>query len=99
LKYVFPVELGTIVRGIATAHSGPPLNKYIISGTESYVWSLSNGDSQGISVPPLYKTLPGIARKSPEFYELLCLVDACRIGKAREVNLAREILEERLLKK
>ncbi|MGM0600721.1 MAG: hypothetical protein ACQETH_13005 [Candidatus Rifleibacteriota bacterium] len=99
LKYVFPVEPGTIVRGIATAHSGPPLNRYIISNAESYVWSLSNGDSQGISVSPLYKTLPGIAKKVPEFYELLCLVDACRIGKAREVKLAREILEERLLKK
>ena len=99
LKYVFPVEPGTIVRGIATAHSGPPLNKHVVSGGESYVWSFSNGDSQGISIPPLYRTLPAIAKNSPEFYELLCLVDACRIGKAREVNLAREILEERLLKK
>jgi hypothetical protein len=98
LTYVFPVEPGTIVRGIATAHSGPPLNKKIVSGSESYVWSDSNGDTQGISVVPLYKTLPAIAKDHPEFYELLCLVDVCRIGRAREVNLAREILKERLLK-
>jgi len=98
LKYVFPVEPGTIVRGIATAHSGPPLNKLIVSSSESYVWSYSNGDTQGISIAPLYKTLPAIAKDYPEFYELLCLIDACRIGRAREVNLAREIIKERLLK-
>jgi hypothetical protein len=93
------VEPGTIVRGIATAHSGPPLNKHIVQGNENYVWDFSNGDSKGISVAPLYKTLPAIVKKNPEFYELLCLVDTCRIGRAREVNLARGILEERLLKK
>lgn len=98
LKYVFPIEPGTIVRGVATAHSGPPLDKLIVSGNEKYVWSDSNGDLKGISVVPLYKTLPAIAKNHPEFYELLCLVDACRIGRAREVNLAREILKERLLK-
>jgi hypothetical protein len=98
LKYVFPVEPGTIVRGIATAHSGPPLNKLIVSGAEKYVWSCSNGDSQGISIAPLYKTLPAVVKNYPEFYELLCLVDACRIGRAREVNLAREIIKERLIR-
>lgn len=97
LKYVFPVEPGTIVRGIATAHSAPPLNKKIVAGAESYVWSYSDGNAQGIAIAPLYKTLPAIAVDHPEFYELLCLVDACRIGKAREVNLAREILKERLI--
>ncbi len=98
LKYVFPVEPGTIVRGIATAHSGPPLNKLIVSNAEKYVWSRSNGDSQGISIVPLYKTLPAVAEDYPEFYELLCLVDACRIGRAREVNLARKILKEKLIR-
>lgn len=98
LRYVFPAEPGTIVRGIATAHSGPPLNDRIVAGSESYVWSYSDGNTQGIAIAPLYKTLPAIAEDHPEFYEILCLVDACRIGRAREVNLAREILKERLLK-
>ncbi len=98
LKYVFPAEPGTIVRGIATAHSGPPLDKLIVSGSENYVWSLSSGDKRGIAIEPLYKTLPAIAKDFPEFYELLCLVDACRIGKAREVNMARELIKKRLVK-
>jgi len=48
-------------------------------------------------IEPLYRTIPAVCDEFPEYYELLCLVDALRIGRSREVVLAREILKERLL--
>lgn len=98
LRFVFPVVPGSNVRGIPTSHSGPPLNRLITSGEDKFVWSYSKGTVRGMSIEPLYKTIPAIAGEFSEYYELLCLVDALRIGRSREVNLAREILSERLLK-
>jgi len=96
IRYVFPVEPGAIVKGIPTAHSAPPLNARIVSGNESYVWPTMKGNSRGLSIIPLYKTVPDAAIKDPEFYKLIALVDAIRIGKAREVKFAIDELKTRL---
>lgn len=97
LKFVFPVIPGHIVRGVPTSHSGPPLNGLISSSSDQFVWSYSKGVARGMLIKPLYRTIPVICNEFPEYYELLCLVDALRIGRAREVVIAREILKERLL--
>jgi hypothetical protein len=97
LKYVFPVAPGSVVRGIPTAHSAPPLNQTIVaSNTDNYVWASSKGSIRGQAIIPLYKTVPTIALEDQALYELLALVDAIRVGKAREVKLAIEELEKRL---
>ena len=98
VKHIFPVTPGNIVRGVATSHSASPLSELIISGKESYVWQYANGNDRGMSIKPLYKTVPEISEGLPKLMEILTLIDALRIGKAREVNLARIALEERLLK-
>ena len=46
LRYVFPAEPGAIIRGMPTAHSGPPLDNYFFS-EESYVWPLAEGHVRG----------------------------------------------------
>ncbi|HLV32147.1 MAG TPA: hypothetical protein VKY57_11310 [Chitinispirillaceae bacterium] len=97
LKYVFPIQPGPIVKGVPTAHSGPPLNKMIVAGNEQFVWKASGGTLRGMSVEPLYRTLPKISANYLEFYELLCLLDTLRIGRAREVNIAQDILKKRLI--
>ncbi len=97
LKYVFPVAPGSVVRGFPTAHSAPPLNQTIVaSSTDNYVWASSKGTIRGQAIIPLYKTVPKIALEDQALYELLALVDAIRVGKAREVKLAIEELEKRL---
>ena len=97
VKHMFPIIPGNIVRGVATSHSALPLSELIVSGGESYVWQYSNGKARGMSVKPLYKTVPEISEELPELIELLTLVDALRIGRTREVNLAKDELKERLL--
>ena len=96
LKYVFPVQPGSLVRGIPTAHSAKPLSDMILSDQESYVWPSSMGNMRGQAVPPLYPSVIKAIRKDPQLYELLALADAVRVGRAREQNLAIEALNQRI---
>lgn len=96
VKYVFPQRPGPVSRGIATAHSAPPLSDLILSEKGIYIWEDDDGDVRGETIIPLYPTVPKAAKKDPELYELLALVDAIRIGKAREVHLAGIELKKRL---
>lgn len=98
LKYTFPVELGPICFGIPTAHSTSPLDKKIVSKKdEQYVWPAMDGEVKGHSIRPLYKKIPDAAKKDKKFHELLALVDAIRVGRAREQNLAIGELKKRIL--
>lgn len=95
LAVVFPAKPGAIVRGIPTAHSAPPLNLEISSG-ENYVWPFAMGSVRGHGITPLYATVPQAALEDEQLYELLSLVDALRVGKVREKNLAVQELKHRI---
>jgi hypothetical protein len=95
LKYVFPTEPGSLVRGIATAHSASPINEQI-SGNDMYVWPYDKGNQRGQAIEPLYKTLPAIVQNDKLFYELLAIVDTLRVGRARETEIAEKELDKRL---
>ena len=60
------------------------------------MWPHPEGTSRGQSLLPLYEKLALAAIDDPKLYELLALFDALRIGEARERELARKLLEERL---
>jgi len=95
ISYVFPQHPGPIVRGIATAHSAEPLNKFI-SSAEKYVWPSAKGTERGQAIEPLYSTVVQAVSKDPELYELLSLVDALRVGRTREKEIAKRELEKKL---
>lgn len=94
VRYFFPVKPGGIQRGIPTAHSAFPLSKKIRSESK-YVWPSPEGTERGESIEPLYKSVPFAVLEDQKLYELLALVDALRVGKAREQQLAREELKKR----
>ncbi len=96
IRYVFPQRPGAIVRGIPTAHSASPL-KDIIRSNENYVWPSGKGTVRGQSILPLYPSITKAVRKDPKFYELLALVDALRVGRAREREIAVKELKTRIL--
>ena len=96
LKYVFPAEPGSVLRGIPTAHSASPINENISSGGDIYVWPYAKGDQRGQAIEPLYKTLPATVQEDKLFYELLVIIDTIRVGRAREIQIAIEELERRL---
>jgi hypothetical protein len=48
-------------------------------------------------IEPLYKAIPYAASQDQELYELLGLVDALRVGRVREQQLAADFLQQRLM--
>lgn len=96
ITYVFPQHPGAIVRGVATSHSAPPLREQIQSD-ESYVWPSAKGKQKGQAIQPLYRSVPEAALNDAKLHEMLALVDAIRVGSARERKLAVVELKKRIL--
>ncbi|PZX19995.1 hypothetical protein LX69_00445 [Breznakibacter xylanolyticus] len=96
LRYVFPTQPGAVVKGFPTAHSAAPINEHISSGSDVYVWASAKGTHRGQAIEPLYKSIPLVVHEDKPFYELLAIIDTIRVGKAREINIAKEELEKRL---
>lgn len=96
LAYIFPVRPGSVVRGVPTAHSAAPLNDEILS-MEPYVWPYAYGQMQGMSITPLYPTVPEAALKDQKLHVLLALSDAIRVGRTREKRMAIDLLKPRIL--
>ncbi len=95
VPFAYATSLGPETRGVPTAHAAPPLISDF-SGTDAVVWPSASGKVRGAAVEPLYAAAPASARRNPALYELLTLVDALRVGRARERQRARTILRERL---
>lgn len=96
VKYAFPVKPGRLSKGIPTSHSAPPLNSKIVSESK-YVWPHLKGTIKGESIEPLYKGAPDAAIADSDLHEMLSLIDALRVGKAREQALAKEMLKKRII--
>ncbi|CAI8996929.1 hypothetical protein [Pseudomonas sp. IT-P291] len=98
LRYVFPVKPAEMVRGIPTSFSAPVLQGKLMSGGDLiHVWPDAYGTRKGQSITPLFKTVPGAVKKDARLYEYLALIDAVRLGSAREANLANQLLREKIL--
>ena len=95
LPYVFPAIQGSIVKGIPTASSMSPLNSIFTNEIE-YVWPSKNATHTGISIEPLYPSVPEAAQNDIKLYEALTLVDAVRIGYTREKKEASQLLKQLL---
>jgi len=95
VPYAFAAELGPPTRGVPTAHSAPLLAAEILE-SDPVVWPSMEGEARGASIQPLYPGAPSTARRNPDLYELLTLVDALRIGRARERQRAKALLHDRL---
>jgi DNA-binding Lrp family transcriptional regulator len=97
VPYAFPASPQEMTRGMPTAWAAPVMAQEFNSSDQVQpVWADPQGSVQGASVRPLYASVPGAARRDPKLYELLALVDALRIGRARERAMAAEKISRRL---
>lgn len=95
-RYAFPAEVGAPTKGIPTAHSHPFMTEYIRS-VDKYVWPDISGRARGLSIKPLYDNQAKAVEVDPKLYKLLALVDVLRVGKTREIKIARDELKKMLL--
>jgi len=97
IQYVFVPERGELNRGMPTAYASAPMEAFFVKDQEPPpVWPDPQGEVRGESFSPLYKSVPVAAKNDPKLYELLALVDALRGGRARERDIARKELKQRL---
>ncbi len=96
VRYVFPQQPGSMVRGIPTAHSHPFMKKKILSEI-NYVWPSNNGSVMGLTIEPFYPKQVEAVEEDQTYYKLLALVDVIRVGKVREVKSAVDELKKEIL--
>lgn len=96
VRYVFPAVRGRAARGVPTASSAPILRARLAvpTGATELVWPHRDGTVRGESIEPLYPGAPSAALANRTLYDLLALIDALRVGGAREREVAIELLEE-----
>ncbi len=98
VRYAFPAVRGGVSRGVPTAHAAPPLAAKLADPGQDPppVWPDPRGTVRGLALCPLYPGAPAAAAEDARLYALLVLIDALRIGRAREREIARGILADLL---
>jgi hypothetical protein len=97
IKYAFPAQRGGIALGIPTAYAAPPLAGEIIPDkAPPPVWPSAKGSVRGVTLQPIAKYAPEASQRDPKLYKLLTLIDAMRMGTARERELAAKHLSDSL---
>lgn len=94
VQYAFPPIVGGAVRGVPTSHAAPILASEIIAD-DAIVWPDPQGQVVGESLLPLYDGAVNLPRHCASLYEMLALVDALRVGRARERKIASRKLREK----
>lgn len=98
LRLVYPAKPAEMVRGIPTTFAAPILeNKLLSAGEIKMVWSDHRGATMGQSIEPIYRAVPHAVKRDSRLYAYLALLDAIRIGSARESKLALSMLEDMIL--
>ncbi|TVQ94191.1 MAG: hypothetical protein EA397_02545 [Deltaproteobacteria bacterium] len=96
IPHIFPATPGPVALGMPTAHAALPLRERLIFA-EPFVWP-ADGGVKGRAVEPLHPCVPGACSADPDLYAALALLDALRVGRARDRSLAVEELEQLLAK-
>lgn len=99
IKYSFPIKAGELTVGMPTAYAAKPLSQEIHTGKDPIpVWPYGGGKSRGVALEPLHKNVPKALHEFPDanLQELLALIDAVRMGRTRERNLAKKFIKEKL---
>lgn len=96
-KYAFPAFLGPTGRGTPTSLGAPALLDFFDqTKVLPPVWPDPSGEMWGPTVVPLHGSVPAAASRDREFYDLMALLDAIRLGAARERELAAAAIDEKL---
>lgn len=99
IKYLFPGKLGEFTRGIPTGIAAPLFKNKIAAGNDPLlVWPDALGDVKGVSLLPIHASVGKSIRYNPDnnFYEILVLLDIIRMGRARERNMAIQLLKKKV---
>jgi hypothetical protein len=96
IRYAFPAQRKPPRRGIPTAHAAPALQAEMDTDEDPVVWPTARGTVVGAAIDPLLESAVELPLRCPAVYDLLTLIDAVRVGTARDREIASRTLTERL---
>lgn len=97
LKYVFPPIWEGEQHGIPTAVSSPVMQKELRS-PQVIVWPTGRRkDPKGDSLRPLHKCVFTVIENDLFSYQVLAILDSIRISKAREREVAINLINSKIL--
>lgn len=94
IPHIFPARPGEATVGMPTAHAAPPLVEQLVGGV-AYVWP-ARGGVEGLAIEPLHPAVADAAARDSKLYAALAVIDALRVGRARDRQLAVVALERLL---
>jgi hypothetical protein len=97
VKYVFPADVGAPVRGVPTGTNFALSDEIRMSEERVTVWPDADGKVRGLSISPIYSSVPFACKDDKNLHNILALLDVIRIGGAREMNLASKKIEDEIL--
>ena len=92
VRYAYPAGQIGFGRGMPTAWNCPLVTSDILPPTPAMVWQQPKGVIEGVMIAPIHDSAPLAASNNELMYEALALIDAVRLGKPRELAIARELL-------
>jgi hypothetical protein len=93
-RWIAPAKVGDWELGLPTAHSEPHLAARFRGDADPVVLPLPHGPLRGRAIPPLHPQAPAAAARDPRLHRLLAIVDALRIGRARDREIAASELRQ-----
>jgi len=98
VPYLYPPQQLGFDYGILTGFSAPVLSKELTSaGSSSIIWPSEYGTAYGQALEPIYKTVAFASKNDNFVYNCFALIDAYRLGKAREKDIAIKLIEKEIL--
>lgn len=92
MRHLFKPEPKGNSRGIPTGFSCSLIKSDMVPPETPLVWAYPGGSVNGEVVEPLYPGVPFAAQQDQVLYVLIALTDVIRIGKPREVTIAKSKL-------
>ena len=95
VRYAFPAVTGSPARGVPTAHAGPVF-AHVMDADDPVVWPDPAGSVVGRVLAPMLPRAGLLPTRAPGTYALLTAVDALRLGRSREREIARTYIRRTL---
>jgi len=94
IQYSVIAESMGVGRGMVTSWSNKAIHSEFVPRELAYVWLTPGGDTTGEGISPIYPKAPLAAREDHHLHYILSLIDAIRLGKPRELNIARGLIRD-----
>jgi hypothetical protein len=92
VRWIAPAHVGDFELGLPTAHAAEMFTSKLTGDDDPVVMPLPHGPMRGRAVSPVHPLAPAAAARDPKLHRLLAAVDALRIGRARDRDVAAEEL-------